>query len=77
MIDEGGRDAQSPAEERLVQYLDELREYPPQPDEALVGAVLTAARWQGAVRPYLGAVGLIAGAFAQGARILIGGPQRR
>jgi hypothetical protein len=77
MIDEGGRDAQSPAEERLVRYLEDLREHPPQPDEALVGAVLTAARWQAAVRPYLGGVGLIAGAFAEGARILIGGRQRR
>jgi hypothetical protein len=77
VTDDGGRDAQTRAEDRLVRYLEDLREHPPQPDEGLVGAVLTAARWQGAVRPYFGAVGAIAGAFAEGARILMGGPQRR
>ena len=71
------RDVQTPAEERLVQYLAGLREHPPQPDEGLVVAVLNAARWQAVVRPYLGAVGVLAGAFAEGARIFMGRPQRR
>jgi hypothetical protein len=77
VIDDGDRDAQTPAEERLVHYLEALREHPPQPDEGLVVAVLSAARWQAVVRPYLGAVGVLAAAFAQGARMLIGTPQRR
>jgi hypothetical protein len=77
VIDDRDRDAQTPAEERLVRYLEGLREHPPQPDEGLVVAVLNAARWQAAVRPYLGAVGVLAGAVAQGARMLMGTPPRR
>jgi hypothetical protein len=76
-MDDSDRDAQTPAEERLVRYLEGLREHPPQPDEGLVAAVLNAARWQALVRPYLGAVGVLAGAFAQGARMLLGTPQGR
>ena len=73
----GDRDGQTRAEERLVRYLGELREHPPEPDDRLVVAVLNTARWQGAVRPYLGAVGVFAGAFVQGAGMLLGRPRRR
>jgi hypothetical protein len=74
---EDDRDVQTPAEERLVRYLVGLREHPPRPDEKLVVAVLSAARWQAVVRPYLGAVGVLAGAFAEGARIIAGRTERR
>jgi hypothetical protein len=74
---EDDQDVQTPAEERLVRYLEGLREHPPRPDEGLVLAVLSAARWQAVVRPYLGAVGVLAGALADGARIIAGRPQPR
>jgi hypothetical protein len=74
---DGDRDARTPAEERLVRYLEGLREHPPQPDERLVVAVLATARWQAAVRPYLAAVGVFAGAFVQGVGMLLGRPERR
>jgi hypothetical protein len=72
----GGRDAQTVAEERLIRYLEGLREHPPQPDERLVAVVLNTARWQAAVRPYLGTVGVFAGAFVQAVGTLLGRPQR-
>jgi hypothetical protein len=55
---------ETPAEQRLLDHLDGLREHPPEADEQLVGAVMRSVRWQAAVRPFLSAVGVFAAAFA-------------
>jgi hypothetical protein len=68
---------ETPAEQRLLAHLEALREYPPEPDEQLVAAVIDTVRWQAAVRPYLSAAGVLATAFATGAAVLMGtGGQR-
>jgi hypothetical protein len=69
-------DPQSPAEERLLDYLEVLREHPPEPSADIGAAVVRTARWQGAVRPYLGLAGALLGAFAAAAPTLVE-PRRR
>jgi hypothetical protein len=70
--DEGPAD---PGEGRLVTYLAELREDPPTTDEALVRRIGRSARWQGAIRGPLEAVGHLAGAVVDGITALLGGPR--
>jgi hypothetical protein len=67
----------TPAEERLLVYLQGLREHPPEPGVELVTVVLRTARWQALVRPYMAAAGTLAGAFAAGMQLLAGAKERR
>jgi hypothetical protein len=71
------RDAATPAEARLVGYLDDLRGDPPAPRPAFVPTVLRSARWQGAVRPYVLTVGRLFGAVGAGLRVLGRGSRPR
>jgi hypothetical protein len=77
MNEDAQRDAATPAEARLVGYLDDLRDDPPSPGAALVPAVLRSARWQGAVRPYVLTVGRLFGAFGAGLRVFTKGSRSR
>jgi hypothetical protein len=65
-------DAETPAEERLLTHLDELRRNPPEPGAELALIVVRSARWQRAARPYLLAVGALAMSMAEGARVTVG-----
>jgi hypothetical protein len=65
------------AEQRLLDHLGGLSEHPPEADEQLVPAVMRSVRWQGAVRPYLSAVGAFAAAFAGYATGLMGTTERK
>jgi hypothetical protein len=65
-------DAASPAERQLLALLGLLRGEPLRPRESLVEAVVRAARWQGAARRLLVAVGLFGDAFAHSLTALLG-----
>jgi hypothetical protein len=65
-----------PGEDRLVAYLEELREDPPVSDTALVRRVNRSARWQSAIRGPLQLVGHLSGALADGIATLLGGSRR-
>jgi hypothetical protein len=69
---EGGADHLSPAEERLLQHVSALRENAPEPSSALAAAVIRSARWQGAVRPFAQAAGMLIGAMGDSVRTLAG-----
>ena len=68
-------DADTPAEERLLAHLDDLRRHPPEPVAELASIVVRSARWQMAARPYLVAVGALAMSMAEGAGVA-GGRRR-
>lgn len=72
MSDDLHDDAATPAEERLLTHLDDLRRHPPEPAGELASLVVRTARWQGAARPYLLAVGALAMSVAEGARVAAG-----
>jgi hypothetical protein len=72
MSDGSNGDSETPAEQRLLVYLDGLREHPPQPRANLVAAVMRTARWQAAARPYLAAIGSLGGAVGAGVSVLVG-----
>jgi len=61
-----------PAEARLGQVLQILRDDAPQPTHALAVRVVERARWQGALRSALRVVSQFAGAASGVARLLIG-----
>lgn len=65
-------DAATPAEERLLTHLDELRRHPPEPAGELASIVVRSARWQRAARPYLLAAGALAMSVAEGTRVAVG-----
>jgi hypothetical protein len=65
-------DAATPAEERLLTHLDDLRRYPPEPMAELASIIVRSARWQAAARPYLLAVGALAMSVAEGTRVAMG-----
>lgn len=65
-----------PAEQRLIDYLVELRDDPPETDKALVRRVSRSARWQAAVRDPLQVIGHLTGAVLDGIAGLFG-PSRR
>jgi hypothetical protein len=65
-------DAATPAEERLLTHLDDLRRHPPEPAGELASMVVRRARWQRAARPYLLAVGALAMSVAEGTRVAAG-----
>jgi hypothetical protein len=66
-----------PGEGRLAAYLAELREDPPQTDEALARRVKRSARWQHAARGPLQVIGHLSGALADGLTALLGGTRGR
>ena len=72
MSSEGGADGLSPAEDRLLQHLHALRDDAPEPDALLAAAVVRTARWQGAVRPFAQAAGMLIGALGDSVRIMAG-----
>jgi hypothetical protein len=72
-----GDGAEDPNEQRLLAYLEELREDPPTGDESLVRRVNRSARWQHAIRGPLEAIGHLTGAFADGIAALLGGSRQR
>lgn len=61
-----------PAEARLSEVLQTLRDDAPEPTHALAVRVVERARWQAAVRSALRVVGHFAGAAGGIARLLIG-----
>lgn len=77
MSDELDMDPETPAEQRLLAYLEGLRDHPPQASGDLVAAVVRTARWQAVARPYLSALGTIAGALGAGVSMLMGTRGRR
>ena len=72
MSDDLHADAATPAEERLLRHLDDLRRHPPEPVAELASIVVGTARWQLAARPYLLAVGALAVSVAEGTRVAAG-----
>jgi hypothetical protein len=67
----------SPAERRLHEHMELLRTEPPAPPAPLVARIVHAARWQRAIRRPLLAIGALAGAVADGVRLLFGPRTRR
>lgn len=61
-----------PGEGRLLGYLVELREDPPETDATIVGRVRRDARWQHAIRGPLQIVGHLAEVLAVGVSALLG-----
>jgi hypothetical protein len=70
--DELHGDAATPAEERLLTHLDDLRGHPPEPAGELASIVVRRAQWQRAARPYILAVGALALSVAEGTRVAVG-----
>jgi hypothetical protein len=70
--DDVNSDALTPAEERLLTHLNDLRREPPEPGAELASIVVRSARWQRAARPYLLAVGALALSVAEGTRVAAG-----
>lgn len=60
------------AEGRVADLLALLRSDAPDSEVSLGPHVMRTARWQSSLRPPLRAVGLIAGALADGVRLLLG-----
>ena len=71
-----GQEPSDPGGTRLLGYLEELREDPPETDRPLSGRVHRSARWQQAVRAPLQLIGSLAGALVDGISGLVG-PARR
>ena len=77
MSDDRGREAATPAERRLLDYLDDLRADRPTPGTGMVPALVRSARWQRAVRPYALSCGRLIGAIGAGIRLLAGRQRSR
>ena len=72
MSDDLHDDSPTPAEERLLTHLNDLRRNPPAPGAELASIIVRTARWQRAARPYLLAVGALAMSVAEGIRVDVG-----
>lgn len=70
-------DTLTPAERRLDEHMELLRTDAPVPPAPLVARIVHAARWQAAIRRPLVAIGALAGAVADGVRLLFGSRTRR
>lgn len=70
-------DPPTPAETRLSQLLEPLRDHPPRPDPGMALDVVRTARWQSAFRGALLAVSQLAVAAADVARLIVGRRARR
>lgn len=60
------------SEDRLAQYLGELREGPPLPGPDLGRSIVRRARWQEAVRTPVRAVGMLGAALGDGLALVLG-----
>lgn len=61
-----------PSEDRVAEYLSELREDPPAADDELTRSIVRNARWQQAVRTPIKAVGALGAAFGDGLALVFG-----
>jgi hypothetical protein len=60
------------SEERVAEYLGELREGRPAPDDDLTRSIVRTARWQQAVRTPVRAVGALTAALGDGLALVLG-----
>lgn len=67
-------DELTPAERRLTEYLELLRESPPTGAQQLVPSVIRGVRWQRAIREPLVLVGAVATAVLEGLGLLLKPP---
>jgi hypothetical protein len=67
MTDHPGGDAETPVEQRLLDYILSLQADPPRPPQDLTSGIVRTARWQSVARPYLE----VAGGFGQAAMTAI------
>lgn len=74
--DGAGSGPADPGEDRLIAYLEELREDPPPTDAKLARRVHRSARWQGAIRGPLEVVGHLGGALLDGIATILGTTRR-
>jgi hypothetical protein len=70
-------DELTPAERRLNEHLDVLREDAPRAPVQIVPRVIRSARWQRAVRRPLAAIGALVASIGTGLRLLIKPPAGR
>lgn len=67
----------SESEDRVSEYLAELRDEPPAPGTRLTPSIVRRARWQQAVRRPVKAVGALAAALGDGVALVLGVRRRR
>ena len=67
----------SESEDRVAEYLGELREDPPRPGTALVPVIVRRARWQQAVRRPVKAISALAASLGDGLALILGIRRRR
>jgi hypothetical protein len=67
----------SESEDRVAEYLGELRDEPPAPGTGLTSSIVRRARWQQAVRRPVKAVGALAAAVGDGLALVLGVRRRR
>jgi hypothetical protein len=60
------------SEARVAEYLGELREEPPAPDDHLTRSIVRTARWQEAVRTPVRAVAALTSALGDGLALALG-----
>jgi hypothetical protein len=70
-------DELTPAERRLNEHLDILRQDVPRPAVQIVPRVIRSARWQRVIRRPLVAIGALAASIGTGLRLLIKPPPGR
>ncbi|HYZ28654.1 MAG TPA: hypothetical protein VE570_06320 [Thermoleophilaceae bacterium] len=68
----GGADSLSPPEERLLAYLQSLRDDAPEPPVPLAATVIRSAGWQAAIRPFALTAGVLIGGMGESVRIMAG-----
>ena len=61
----------TPAERRLAEHLELLRDSPPSATPQLVARVIGGVRWQRAIRDPLLFIGAVAAALVEGASVLL------
>ena len=67
----------SESEDRVAEYLGELRDDPPAPGTGLTPAIVRRARWQQAVRRPVRAIGALAASLGDGLTLVLGVRRRR
>ena len=60
------------SEQRVAEYLGELREDQPAPDDRLKRSIVRSARWQEAVRSPVKAIGVLTAALGDGLALVLG-----
>jgi hypothetical protein len=61
------------SEQRVAEYLGELREEEPAPDDHLTRSIVRSARWQEAARTPVKAIAALTAAIGDGLALVIGG----